>query len=146
VRPLQQKKESVYVIPGSDTEQHAAKRFPHEKLRHVASSLRPATIAGFLDGLPFVFQPKQSAGLNAVYHFTFTGKETAKTTVHIANGKLDVQTGHIGKADLHVEADSQTWLAFLRKERHIAVALLLRKIKPRGDIKLLQAFGRCFPS
>jgi Fe-S-cluster-containing hydrogenase component 2 len=146
VRPLQQKKENLYVIPGSDAEQHAAKRFPHKKLRHVASSLRPATIAGFLGGLPLVFQPKQSAGLNAVYHFTFTGKETAEATVHIANGKLEVQTGHIGQADLHVEADSQTWLAFLRKERHIAVALLLRKIKPRGDIKLLQAFGRCFPS
>ena len=50
VKPLQQKVEPVYVIPGSDAEQHTTKRFPHKELRHVNGSLRPATIKGFSRG------------------------------------------------------------------------------------------------
>src|SRR5438128_4446502 len=34
----------------------------------------------FLNGLPLVFQPGKSAGLNATFHFTFTGHEDRKST------------------------------------------------------------------
>ena len=43
VKPLQDKSETVYVVPGTDAESYAAKRFPHKKLRRVktASGRRP---------------------------------------------------------------------------------------------------------
>jgi hypothetical protein len=41
----------------SDAEEHVAKRFPHKRIKHVGNSLRPATIKGFLNGVPQVFQP-----------------------------------------------------------------------------------------
>jgi putative sterol carrier protein len=94
----------------------------------------------------FVFQKGKSKGLNAVYHFTFTGKEEVKATVTIRDEKLQVSDGHIGQPDLKVTADSQTWLRFLRKEANLVWALLRRKIRVQGSPKLLLAFGRCFPS
>lgn len=146
VRPLQDKKETIYVVPESDAEQHVTRRFPHKIVKRVSNGLRPASIAGFLRGLPLAFQRGQSAGLDARYHFTFTGKEPARATIIIRNKELRVLEGHQGCANLRVTADSATWLRFLAKEVSIFRALLTLKVRLRGSPKLLVAFGRCFPS
>jgi len=146
VKPLQQKVETVYVVPGSDAEAHLTHRFPHKKPKRVSNGVRPRSIQGFLRGLPLVFQPNQSEGLDATYHFTFIGEEEAKATVVIRKQTLEIQEGHIGTPDIHVTADSRTWLAFLAKERSLVWALLRRKIRIKGSPRLLLAFGKCFPS
>ncbi len=145
VRPLQEKEETIYVTKNSDAEDHVAKRFPHKKIKRVGNSLRPNTIEIFLRGMPNVFQPGKSAGLNATFHFTFTGNEQRQATVVIMDQKVSVYEGHIGQPDLHVTADSQTWIGFLRKEKNVVWALLRRKIRLAGPLKLLVAFGNCFP-
>ena len=146
VRPLQEKEETVYVVPGSDAEEHVARRFPLKTIKRVGNGLRVRSIQRFLSGLPVVFQPGKAAKLNAVYHFTFTGKEEKEATVVIRDGTVQVQDGHHGEADLHVTADSGTWLGFLAKERSLLWALLRRQIRIKGSPKLLAAFGKCFPS
>jgi NAD-dependent dihydropyrimidine dehydrogenase PreA subunit len=146
VRPLTQKEETVYVIPGSDAEEYAPRRFPKKRVKRVGSVIRATSIGGFLFGLKLLFQPGKAAGLNAVYHFTFTGKEPKEATVVIRDGTLQVQDGHQGEADLHVTADSETWLGFLAKERSLLWALLRRKIRIKGSPRLLVAFGKCFPT
>jgi Fe-S-cluster-containing hydrogenase component 2 len=146
VKPLQDKMETIYVIPGSDAQTYTAKRFPHKTIKPVSSGIRPQSIAGFLFGLPLLFQRNQSQGLSAVYHFTFTGAERDQATVTIQNKTLQVQTGHTGKADLTVIADSKIWLGFLCKEENIVWALVRRKIRVNGSLKLLKAFGKCFPA
>jgi putative sterol carrier protein len=99
-----------------------------------------------LFGLKSDVSAGQGGGLNAVYHFTFTGKEPKEATVTIRDGTLQVQDGHQGEADLRVTADSETWLGFLAKERSLLWALLRRRIRIKGSPKLLVAFGKCFPS
>ena len=146
VRPLQDKEETVYVVPGSDAKDHVARRFPHKKVKQVGNGLRPRSIQRFLSGLRLTFQPGKAAKLNAVYHFTFAGKEPKEATVTIREGSLQIQDGHQGEADLKVTADSETWLGFLAKERSLLWALLRRKIRIKGSPKLLVAFGKCFPS
>jgi NAD-dependent dihydropyrimidine dehydrogenase PreA subunit len=146
VRPLTDKEETIYVIAGSDAENHVSRRFPSKKVKRVASGLRSTSIGGFLFGLKLLFQPGQAAGLNAVYHFTFTGREPKEATVTIRDGTCKVQDGHLGEADLRVTADSETWLGFLAKERSLMWALLRRKIRIKGSPKLLVAFGKCFPA
>jgi ferredoxin len=146
VRPLQSKTETVYVIPGSDAEAHVTRRFPHKNPKQVGNGIRPQSIHGFLNGLPLVFQRHQSEDLDTTYHFTFFGEEEARGSVVIRNKTLDVHNGHVGTADIHITADSRTWLQFLAKEKNIVWALLLRKIRVKGPIRLLKAFGRCFSS
>ena len=145
VKPLQQKEESVYVVPGSDAEVYAARKFPHKRLRRV-NGVRPTSIKGFLWALPIVFQRGQAEGLNAVYHFTFTGREEASATVTIRDKTLTVHNGLHGTADCAVTADADRWLGFLGKERSIVWAIVRRKVKVRGPLRLLTAFGKCFPS
>ena len=146
LRPLTDKEEILYVIAGSDAEASAPRRFPKKKLKRVSSGIRSTSIDGFLFGLKLLFQPGKAAGLRAVYHFSFTGREPKQATVSIQDGKLSVEDGHQGEANLHVTADSQTWLGFLAKERSLLWALARRKIRLRGSPKLLIAFGKCFPS
>jgi Fe-S-cluster-containing hydrogenase component 2 len=145
VKPLQQKKETIYVVPGSDADEYVSRVFPHKAKQHV-NSLRPTTIAGFLDTMHVVFQAGRSKGIDAVYHLIFTGREPQEATVTIRQQSLTVQRGLIGKPDCTVKADSRAWLGFLRKERSIGWALLTGQIRVRGGLSRFQAFGRCFPN
>ncbi len=147
VRPLQEKMETVYVVPGSDAEQHVPRRFPNKHVKLVNNGLnRMRSIRQFLNGLPLVFQRNRSKGINMTYHFTFTGREKQQATIIIRNQALRVREGLVGKADLHVTADTGTWLGLLARERSLFWALLRRKIRIKGSPRLLIAFGKCFPS
>jgi ferredoxin len=146
VRPLQEKEETVYVVPGSDAEAHVARRFAKKKTKRVGNGLRPRSIRGFLNGLRLAFQPGQSTGLDAVYHFTFTGAEERLATVVIRDQAVQVSEGLVGTAALRVTADSRWWLGFLAKERSLLWGLLTRRLRLKGAPRLLLAFGKCFPS
>ena len=146
VKPLQGRKESVFVVPGSDAEAHVARRFPHKTIRRVGNGLRAKSVGSFLESLPLLFQREQSQGLNATYHFTFTGSEDVKGTVVIREKTLQVKEGHVGIPSLRLKADSETWVKFLAKETHILWAMVRRKIRIKGSPALLKAFARCFPS
>jgi Fe-S-cluster-containing hydrogenase component 2 len=145
LKPLQLKAETVYVVADSDAEKYVSRRYPHKASKRV-SGVRPSTIAGFLNRMDVAFQRGKSQGLDAVYHFTFTGAEPAEATVTIRNQTLKVERGLIGQSDCTVVADSKTWLGFLRKERNIFWAIIRRKIKVKGSLALFKAFGRCFPN
>ena len=146
VRPLEERAEPVYVVSGSDAEAVARRKFKNKTVKPVSNGLRPRSIAGLLNFMPFVFQPNQSRGLDATFHFTFIGVEKREATITIKNRMLDIKDGLIGKPDMHVTADSKTWLGFLAKEKSLPLALLSRKIRVKGNPKLLLAFGKCFPS
>ena len=146
VKPLQEKVEPLYVVPGSDAEAHAKKRYPHKELRYVRNSLRPRNLKTLLEGMPRTFQRHAAGKLDATYHFTFTGSESATVTIVIRDGKFTLADGLQGKPNISVTTDTATWLGFLAKEKNLPWALLTRRIKLRGNPKWLLAFGKCFPS
>jgi putative sterol carrier protein len=89
-----------------------------------------------------VFQRHQSEGLNATYHFTFTGEENRHAMVIIRDKAIQVQDGHVGMGDIHTTAESRTWLRFVAKEANIIWASIRRKIRIKGSPRLLLALGR----
>ncbi len=154
VKPLQAKPETVYVQRNSDAAAHVARRFPHKTTRLVGNVLRPTTIAGFVGAMQHVFQPGQSQGLDARYHFRFTGRETAECTVSIRDRRIEIRPGPPAPEPaaagaprplLRVTADADAWLRFLRKDASLVRLLLTRRLRLRGDPRLLARFGRCFP-
>jgi ferredoxin len=145
VKPLQQREEMVYVQPNSDAEDHVRQRFPHKRVRRVGAVLRPGSVQGFIAGMRHVFQPGRSKGIDAIYHFRFTGEQPAECTVTIRDQTIDVRDGLAGACDLRVTADSRAWLRFLRKEAGIVWLLLTLRVRLKGSPRLLAAFGRCFP-
>ena len=146
VKPLQNKTENVFVVPGSDAESHVLRRFPHKNLKRVGNGLRPKSAQIFFESLALVFQRERSRDMDTVYHFTFTGRENFEGTVVIRKRTLEVAEGHRGEAQIHIIADTQTWLDFLAKEKNLVMALLQRKIRIKGSPRLMQKFANCFPS
>jgi len=144
VKPLQQKTEPVYVLPGSDAEHHVLSKFPHKKIRRVGSGVRPPTITAFLASMPIAFQRHKSEGLSATYHFTFSGIENVEATVVIKDKMIKIEQGHVGVSDVHVRADAKTWLRVLHKETSMLKQIVLRRIRVKGPLNLFKAFGKCF--
>lgn len=144
VKPLQQKTETVYVLPGSDAESHVLRTFPHKKVKQVGNGIRVPSVAAFLESMPRAFQRHHSAGLAATYHFSFSGNEQVEATVIIKDKTINVQRGHSGIPDVRVNADSKTWLRVLHKETSIIKEIIFRRIRVKGSMKLFKAFGRCF--
>ena len=147
LKPLQEKVEPLYVIPGVGRRIFAArKRYPHKKAKRVGNGLRVQSIATFLRGLRLTFQRGKAKDLDVTYHFTFTGEEPRLATVVIRDQKLTVADGHQGAPDLRITADARTWLRFLSKDANLLWAFLRGKIRLRGSPRLLLAFAKCFPS
>jgi epoxyqueuosine reductase QueG len=145
-KPLQERKETVYVVKGSDADTYVRKRYPHKPVKYVENGVRPPSAAAFLDNLHILFQREASKGLDATYHFAFTGEENIDGTVTIRNKSIDVKRGHLGNPDLRIDADSRTWIKIVAKEKHPLSALLTRKLRIKGPLSLFKAFVRCFPS
>ena len=145
VDPLKAKEETIYVVPGSDAEGHVARRFPKKTTRRVRG-ISPTSIRGFLFGMKLTFQREASRGLSATYHFTFRGREPAEATVVIRDRTLTVEPGLLGEPQVRITADSDTWLGTLAKDRSLLWAVLRRKIRIRGSLKLMLGFQKCFPS
>jgi len=63
VKPLREKVETIYVVPGSDAETYVPRHFPHKRLKRVANRLSgQVSVRGFLRGLPLVFQRDRAQG------------------------------------------------------------------------------------
>ena len=116
----------------------------HKTIKRVGNGLRPRTIQRFLSGLPLTFQPG-TEGLNAVYHFTFTGKEEKQATVTIRAAACS--RGRPSRRGRSACDRRQRDMARLPGERaELALGLAPKEIRIKGSPKLLVAFGKCFPS
>src|SRR5262249_53539806 len=124
----------------------ARRKFKNKTVKPVGNGLKPRSIGGLLNFMPYVFQPNQSRGLNATFHFTFTGAEKREATITIENRTLHIKDGLAGEPDVRVTADAKTWLGLLANEKSFLWALITRKIRLKGNPRLLLAFGKCFPS
>src|SRR5262245_4769246 len=146
VKPLQERAEPVYVVPGSDAEAIARRKFKNKTVKPVGNGLRPRSITGLLNLMPYTFQPNRARGLDATFHFSFTGIERRDATIRIQNRELQISDGLLGKADVKVTADGKIWLGFIAKEKSLVAALARGKIRLKGNPRLLLAFGKCFPT
>jgi ferredoxin/putative sterol carrier protein len=144
VKPLQEKEETVYVLPGSDAESYVPGTFPRKQIKRVGNGIRPSSVKSFVLSMQIAFQRNKSEGLNAVYHFTFTGEESIKATVIIKDKAITVRNGHEGRADILIQADSKAWLRSLNGDSTVFREIILRRIRVKGPIDLLKSFGKCF--
>jgi ferredoxin len=145
VRPLRDKPETLYVLPGSDAERDAPRKFPHKALQRVAPSLRPSSIPSYFMLLRLGFQRGRAKALSARYHFRFPGEPHTDMTVHIDHQRLAVEPGHTGDADVSVHVDGPIWLQIVNRELAWRDALARGIVQVTGPLDLLHAFSSCFP-
>lgn len=143
--PLRDTAETVYVIGHSDAEDWVARRFPAKTAKVVRSALAPTSIRAFLFGLRLGFQWRKAKGVEATFHFRFTGKEPAEASIRISKGRLTVEAGLKGEPGLRVEADATAWLDIVAGRLSPLRAMVTGRLRLRGDRRLMADFRRCFP-
>ncbi|MBK7404290.1 MAG: SCP2 sterol-binding domain-containing protein [Phycisphaerales bacterium] len=146
VRPLQEKEETVYVVAGGDAEAHVRKRFPRKRVKVVGSGMRPRSARAFVEALPWLFSTHGAGDLRAKYLFRFGGAETFTASVTIGDGGIGVNFAPGDRADVTIEADAASWVSFVRGEAGLVGLLLRRRVRVRGDLRLMRRFKRCFPT
>ncbi|MBE0338518.1 SCP2 sterol-binding domain-containing protein [Paenibacillus sp. 23TSA30-6] len=62
----------------------------------------------------------------------------------IRDNKLQIRDGFHCKPDIRITVDSKTWIGIVAKEKNVVAALLTRKLRIKGNPKLLMKFERCF--
>ena len=146
MRPLQAKREPVYVVRGSDAEAHVQKRYPHKTVRHVrefAASAEHRQLAVW--NAAFVSAScRRQTGRHLP--FCFHRQRASRGNGDDSGRKNDRRERSARQAEPKVIADSETWLGFLAGERNLLWALLTRRVRLQGNPKWLLAFKRCFPS
>jgi ferredoxin len=143
VKPLREKDEPIYVIQGTRAES-VVKRNPNKEARYVHTPYRPTSISGFLNALNIGINPEKIKGITMTVHFEFVGKEEVSATLVISDGKLQIQEGIVGNADLRVHSDSQSWIQIVNGEMQPAAAMMSGKLKIDGSHELLQRFQQFF--
>lgn len=124
-----------------------ARKNKNKQVKIVKNVQHPKTVNGFLSGSRVSFEPKHARGVNLTVHFQFNGEETTKATIKIANEMIDVKNEHVGKADLAIVTDSETWIKMANKETSFVsnlLSMLSGKVKIQGKLRLLKQFQNCF--
>ena len=146
LKPLTNKKESIYVAKDTHAEEYARKN-PNKDVRIIRNVFRPNSINSFLTGVRVAFEQKHARNVNLNVHFESIGGEPAKATIIIADETIDVKEGHVGTEDLGIIADSEIWLKMVNKDtspEEEIDAIDSGKIKIYGDLQLLKQFRECF--
>jgi ferredoxin len=143
VKPLREKDEPIYVIQGTRAE-FVVKRNPKKEPRYVHTQYRPTSISAFLNALNIGINPEKIRGITMTIHFEFVGEEEVSVTLVISGGKVQIQEGIVGNADLKVHSDSQTWIQIVNGEIQPAEGVMSGKLKIDGSHELLQRFRQFF--
>jgi ferredoxin len=146
VKPLMDKKETLYVIKGSDADESVPRKFPHKTIRHVRAGRHTDSVPGHLFNLRLSFQRGQAKGLDLRVHWTFTGSRPQMATVHIKGKLLDInQRQHVGEAAIHVVVDAALWFDILNRNVELDDAIDDKRLVVHGDIAHFRDYMRCFP-
>jgi ribonucleoside-diphosphate reductase beta chain len=127
----------------------------------VASDLRQRVTMGLLSGLGRIapalgpgfslmmlylaFSPEAAKDVEAVYEFDLKGRGGGVFTVAIRDGDCRIVVGRIGRyPDVVYEMDAATWMAMSAGKATGDEAMLLGKLRIRGDVELGRRFNDLF--
>jgi len=146
VQPLRDKPETLYVLPGSDAENDAPKRFPKKTIRRVGPGLRTDSVQGSAIQLWLGFQRGKARGVSARVHLRLLADNPVDFTLHVHEQRFQFAFGHKDPADVTSTMDSRLWLQLCNRERDFEEALAKAEVQVQGSLEQFRAVLRCFPN
>lgn len=143
VKPLQDKKELIYVLPNSDAEESVPKNFPNKEIKRVNWSLKFDDPFSYLFDLTLTFQRRQAGKLSANYHVVFTDFGFT-ATININKRKLDINFEQLGEADATMTTTFESFRKFFHFDANIDALIENHEIEFSGDLDKLYHLHRCF--
>ena len=145
VKPLQEKKEDVYVLDRSDAQEALHERFPNKRAKIISWTHLDPSGSNLLFTMRLHFQRRKSRGLAATYHFNFEGRRSVSGTVRVERQSLQVDFGLRGAPDVVVTLPGSSWVNLLARSTTVEAEIASGRVRCEGDIKKLEHFVDCFP-
>jgi Fe-S-cluster-containing hydrogenase component 2 len=145
VKPLQDKAETIYVLDGSDAQEHTARRFPNKKVQTISWTILEPSGPNLLFNMRLHFQRRRSRKLEATFHVTFTGEREVSGTVNIRKRVIDVDFGLKGAADVALKVSGPTWVEMLGRQITVPEAVAQGRLEMTGEPGLVSQLIDCFP-
>ncbi len=102
------------------------------------------SVKEFFDRLPDKVSPEAIEGMEAVFHFNFSGDEDGTHTVKIKDQKLEIEEGLEGEPECIISGKSENFLQVLNGETNPMMALMTGKLKVSNTgvmMKYAKIFG-----
>ena len=144
VEPLQNKEETVYVLPRSDAEDWLAKRFPAKTPKRVRWTISADDPFSFMFNLTLTFQRGHAKGLDACYHITFPDLGDLKATIEIRKGVLSIEFAELGEPDVTLTVDSPDFAKMFDYGFDMDEALADGTVSAEGDVGLVKKLRNCW--
>lgn len=115
------------------------------KIRLVRSRLKVVTGRQAVEALPLLFNPAAARGLSAVIQFNLTGDGGGRWYITIRNQSCNATEGQCSAPTLIINAPAEVWAKIARREINPLWAIITRRLRFKGDIKLLRSLNDIFP-
>lgn len=144
VEPLQNKEETVYVLPRSDAEDWIAKRFPAKTPKRVRWTLSADDPFTFMFNMTLTFQRGKARGLDACYHVFFPDLDDMMATINIKSGLLSIEFAELGDPDVTLRVASGSFAEMFEHGFDVAAAVADGTLSVDGEPALVQKLRNCF--
>jgi ferredoxin len=104
--------------------------------------IRTSSIDAMMRNMPHYFRSSEARGLDFSCQFDLTGEGGGRWAMRVAVERCQVHPGEAANPDLTVRCDAALFLAIHRNEASAVIALLLGRIRLRGDWRLFLSFPR----
>ena len=107
--------------------------------------IRVSNVDTMMRTMPFYFRASDAVGLDFTCQLEFTGPGGGDWVLRVAEQRCNVRPGRAEAPDLTVRCDGRVFLGVHRGEVNPVMALLLGRIRLRGQRGLFLVFPRIFP-
>jgi multimeric flavodoxin WrbA/putative sterol carrier protein len=111
-----------------------------------AAPLQITTCRELLEMMPLAFDPTAAQGLEAVYQFDVSGKETLQAHLKISGEKCTYHEGPAAAPGVVIRTPGEVWLAIAAGELDGQQAFMSGKYSVEGDLALLLKLKFLFPA
>ena len=106
------------------------------------SRIRTSSIDAMMRSMPHYSPSSEARGLDFTCQFDLAGEGGGRWVMRVADERCQVHPGEAEEPDLTVCCGAELFLAIHREEASAVIALLLGRIRLRGDWKLFLTFPR----
>jgi putative sterol carrier protein len=103
------------------------------------------TVAESFETMVALFNPAAAGSMHKTLQWDITGAEAGKYALKVAEGKCELITGGVDKADLTFTISDQNWLAIAGGQLDAMNAFATGKVKLAGDMMLAMKIQQLFP-
>lgn len=143
--PLLAKRETVYVLKGSDAEESIPQRLKSKEVKLVDYNISSDDPFSFLFGLTLTFQRRKARGLDATLALVIEDKGPQPAAIRVRQSRVEVEFKAPEKADVELRLAWATLGKIFRDGMTVEEAVANHGATLTGDAATAQAIRRCFP-